>query len=220
MLAFIPHCIFQQGEKHISNFLHQGDLPADIVLQGDLAIDTEAMGLNNKRDRLCVVQLSTGDGNAHLVQFAPGNYAAPNLKRVLTNKECQKIFHFARFDIAIIQEYLGVLITNIYCTRTASRLGRTYTDRHGYKDICKELLAVDISKQQQSSDWGMNPLSKEQIDYAASDVLHLHRLREKLDVMLLRESRHALATACFDFIPHRALLDLAGWENDDMFAHS
>ena len=178
------------------------------------------MGLNNKRDRLCVVQLSDGSGDAHLVQFIPNQYNAPNLCKLLTDPDRVKIFHFARFDIAIMQQYLGVLTAPVYCTRTASRLARTYTDKHGYKDICKELLGVDISKQQQSSDWGSTPLSPEQVDYAASDVLHLHKLRDKLDDMLKREGRDHLASACFDFLPHRALLDLAGWEHDDLFAHS
>jgi ribonuclease D len=189
-------------------------------LSGDIAVDTEAMGLNNKRDRLCVVQLSDGNGDAHLVKFDSGAYSAPNLVKLLTDAGRVKIFHFARFDLAIMREYLGVRLTNIYCTRTASRLARTYTDKHGYKDICKELLGVDISKQQQSSDWGAGTLSQEQIDYAASDVLHLHKLRAKLDEMLKREGRDELAKACFDFLPHRAELDLAGWEHDDIFAHS
>ena len=189
-------------------------------MSGDIAVDTEAMGLNNKRDRLCVVQLSDGNGEAHLVQFAPGKYNAPNLVKLLTDKTRTKIFHFARFDVAIMQQYLGISVSPIYCTRTASRLARTYTDKHGYKDICKELLGIDISKQQQSSDWGTGSLSNEQVEYAASDVLHLHKLRAKLDEMLTREGRHTLAQACFDFIPHRATLDLAGWENDDIFAHS
>ena len=200
--------------------LHVNDLPDDLTLEGDIAVDTEAMGLSNKRDRLCVVQLSTGDDQAHLVQLLPGCYQAPNLKKLLSNHASQKILHFARFDVAIIREYLGVLMQNIYCTRTASRLARTYTDRHGYKDICKELLGVDVSKQQQSSDWGAETLSKDQQEYAASDVLHLHRLRDKLNIMLEREGRKPLADACFRFIPARAQLDLAGWEEADIFAHS
>lgn len=178
------------------------------------------MGLNNKRDRLCVVQLSDGNGDVHLVQFAVGQYNAPNLCKLMADPARVKIFHFARFDIAIMKQYLGVLTAPIYCTRTASRLARTYTDKHGYKDVCKELLGIDISKQQQSSDWGANPLSAEQADYAASDVLHLHKLRAKLNDMLVREGRDHLASACFAFLPHRALLDLAGWEHDDLFAHS
>jgi len=178
------------------------------------------MGLNNKRDRLCLVQLSDGNGDAHLVKFEAGHYSAPNLVKLLTDASRVKIFHFARFDLSIMRHYLGVRTSPVYCTRTASRLVRTYTDRHGYKDICKELIGVDISKQQQSSDWGAATLSPEQVEYAASDVLYLHRLREKLDVMIAREGRKELAQACFDFLPHRAELDLAGWETQDIFAHS
>lgn len=204
----------------ITNFLHIGDLPADIVFNGDVAVDTEAMGLNNKRDRLCLVQLSDGNGDAHLVQFRQGEYNAPNLLKLLIDQARTKIFHFARFDLAIMRHYLGVRLAPIYCTRTASRLVRTYTDKHGYKDICKELIAVDVSKQQQSSYWGAQTLTQEQIDYAASDVLHLHKLKAKLDDMLARENRVDLAKATFDFLPYRAELDLAGWENEDIFAHS
>ncbi|MBY0406675.1 MAG: ribonuclease D [Rickettsiales bacterium] len=204
----------------MTNYLHKGDLPDNLVLKGDLAVDTEAMGLNNKRDRLCVVQISDGNGDAHLIQFAPGQYHAPNLVKLLTDETRTKIFHFARFDLAIMRQYLGVRTSPVYCTRTASRLARTYTDRHGYKDICRELLGIDISKQQQSSDWGQDTLSPEQQEYAASDVLYLHRLRAKLDVMLAREGRDQLAASCFRFLPYRAELDLAGWENEDIFAHS
>jgi ribonuclease D len=204
--------------------VHNGDLPADLVFNGDIAVDTEAMGLNNKRDRLCVVQLSDGNGDAHLVKFASGlvagEYNAPNLIKLLTDETRTKIFHFARFDLSIMRLYLGIRINPVYCTRTASRLVRTYTDKHGYKDICKELLGVDVSKQQQSSYWGTEMLSPEQVEYAASDVLHLHRLKAKLDLMLARETRTELARATFDFLPFRAELDLAGWENDDIFAHS
>lgn len=189
-------------------------------LEGDLAVDTEAMGLNNKRDRLCLVQLSDGKGDAHLVQFEKGAYHAPNLVKLLTDKSRAKIFHFARFDLAIIREYLGVRIAPVYCTRTASRLARTYTDKHGYKDLCKELLGIDISKQQQTSDWGAASLTQEQIDYAASDVLHLHKLKQKLDVMIAREGREELLSACCGFLPYRAELDLAGWADQDIFAHS
>ncbi len=188
-------------------------------LTGDIAVDTEAMGLVNRRDRLCLVQLSAGDGNAHLVQFAPGEYAAPNLKKLLTDPHTTKIFHFARFDVSIMRLYLGVVTQPIYCTRTASRLVRTFTDRHGLKDLCRELLGKDISKQQQSSDWGAADLTQEQKEYAASDVLYLHQLRAALDVMLQREDRQEIAKACFSFIPWRALLDLAGWEETDIFAH-
>ncbi|MEQ1790188.1 MAG: ribonuclease H-like domain-containing protein [Rickettsiales bacterium] len=204
----------------MTNTLHIGDLPADIILNGNIAVDTEAMGLNNKRDRLCVVQLSDGSGDAHLVQFKVGEYNAPNLIKLLTDSKRIKIFHFARFDLAIMHHYLGIKLNNIYCTRTASRLVRTYSDKHGYKDICKELIGVDVSKQQQSSYWGANALTNEQIDYAASDVLHLHKLKAKLDEMLERENRTELANAIFNFLPYRAELDLAGWENEDIFAHS
>ena len=212
--------IFRLKEHRITNFLHKGDLPSNLVLNGDIAVDTEAMGLNNKRDRLCLVQLSDGNGDAHLVQFAPGSYNAPNLVKLLTDPARVKIFHFARFDLSIMRHYLGVRTAPVYCTRTASRLVRTYTDKHGYKDICKELLGVDVSKQQQSSDWGADKLTQDQMDYAASDVHHLHKLRAKLDVMIAREGRQELAQSCFNFLPYRAELDLAGWENEDIFAHS
>ncbi len=204
----------------MANHVYKGDLPANLKLEGTLAVDTEAMGLVNRRDRLCVVQLSNGDGNAHLVQLADGQYEAPNLKRLLADPNRLKIFHFARFDVAIMRHYLEITVAPLYCTRTASRLVRTYTDKHGYKDICRELLGVDISKQQQSSDWGADKLTQEQIEYAASDVLYLHRLKEKLDVMLEREGRTGIAQACFDFIPVRSVLDLIGFENDDIFAHT
>lgn len=213
-----PHC--KHGRTAITNYLHKGDLPATVTFNGDIAVDTEAMGLNNKRDRLCVVQLSDGGGDAHLVQFAPGQYKAPNLVRLLTDASRVKIFHFARFDLAILRHYLGVRVSPVYCTRTASRLVRTYTDRHGYKDICRELLGVDISKQQQSSDWGADTLSPEQVEYAASDVHHLHKLRARLNTMAEREGRVELLQACNNFLPFRAELDLAGWENEDLFAHS
>ncbi len=204
----------------MTNYLYANDLPENLDLPGDLAVDTEAMGLNNKRDRLCVVQVSCGDGNAHLVQFFPGKYEAPRLKKLLSDPARVKIYHFARFDISIMKQYLGIMAAPVYCTRTASRLARTYTDRHGYKDICRELLGVEISKQQQSSDWGSEKLAAEQLEYASSDVLHLHALRLRLDMMLKREGRYDLAQSCFDFLPARAKLDLAGWENEDLFAHS
>ena len=207
-------------EGRITNYLHKGDLPADVTFSGDLAVDTEAMGLNNKRDRLCLVQLSDGNGDAHLVKFEAGVYEAPRLVALLTDPKRTKIFHFARFDLSIMRHYLGVRLSPVYCTRTASRLVRTYTDKHGYKDICKELLGIDISKQQQSSDWGTDTLSKDQIDYAAADVLHLHKLKAKLDIMTLREGRKELLDACLGFLPFRAELDLAGFENEDIFAHS
>jgi ribonuclease D len=201
--------------------LHRGDLPDLKRYTGPaVAVDTEAMGLDPKRDRLCVVQLSPGDGSADLVQIPPGNVAAPNLKQLMADPKILKIFHFARFDIAMIQNTLGVMPLPLYCTRTASRLARTYTDKHGLKDLARELLGIDMSKQQQSSDWGADALSDAQLAYAASDVLHLHALKEKLDVMLAREGRGELAAACFRFLPDRARLDLAGWGAEDIFAHS
>jgi ribonuclease D len=199
---------------------HEEDLPQGIDF-GDLpiAVDTEAMGLVPGRDRLCLVQLSDGRGDEHLVRFGrDSDYSAPNLK-ALGDPTRLKLYHFARFDVAIIQAYLGVLAAPLYCTRTASRLVRTYTDRHGLKDLVKELLCHDLSKQQQTSDWGADELSDAQRDYAASDVRYLHALKEKLDQRLERENRVALAQACFDFLPHRALLDLAGWPEQDIFAH-
>lgn len=207
-------------EAHITNFVHYDDLPTDVTFPGAIAVDTEAMGLNNKRDRLCVVQLSGGDGNAHLVKFAPGKFEAPNLKKLLADTQRLKLLHFARFDVAIVRYYLGISMNPVYCTRTASRLVRTYTDRHGYKDICRELLGVDVSKQQQSSDWGAENLTPEQVEYAATDVLHLHALKEKLDMMIKREGRQNIFEAACAFIPWRAELDLMGWENEDIFAHS
>jgi ribonuclease D len=203
----------------VSIHLHRGDLPADIAFTGVVAIDTETMGLNPHRDRLCLVQLSAGDGVCHLVQLAPGEYAAPRLRALLADPALLKLFHFGRFDIAVLHHYLGVLAGPVYCTKIASKLVRTFTDRHGLKDLCRDLLGVDLSKQQQSSDWGAPDLTDEQLRYAASDVLHLHALRAKLDVMLAREGRSAMAAACFAFLPTRALLDLAGWPEEDIFAH-
>jgi len=199
--------------------LHRGDLPPGVAFGSSVAIDTETMGLDPNRDRLCLVQLSAGDGVCHIVQFAQDNYEAPNLAKVLTDAGCIKIFHFARFDVAMIQRHMGVLATPLFCTKVASRLTRTYTDRHGLKDICKELLGADLSKQQQSSDWGAAELSQEQLTYAASDVLYLHALRARLTEMLEREGRGELAEACFRFLPARAILDLAGWAAEDIFAH-
>lgn len=200
--------------------LHRGDLPDIARYKGAVAVDTEAMGLDVRRDRLCVIQLSPGDGSADIVQIPADNVSAPNLKKLFSDPSIEKIFHFARFDIAMISRALGVMPQPLYCTRTASRLARTYTDRHGLKDLARELLNVDLSKQQQSSDWGADKLSDAQLSYAASDVLHLHALREKLDVMLAREGRTKLAAACFGFLPDRARLDLAGWAAEDVFAHS
>ncbi|MGA0602568.1 ribonuclease D [Caulobacter sp. KR2-114] len=205
----------------MANYLHEGDLP-DGVFSGatSVAVDSETMGLRLGRDPLCVVQISAGDGDAHVVRLTRPGYAAPNLKALLTNPAVLKIFHFGRFDIAMFQLALGVITTPVYCTKIASRIARTYTDRHGLKDVTKELLGIDISKAQQSSDWGADKLSPEQLAYAASDVLNLHALKNRLDAMLVREGRMDLAQACFDFLPHRAALDVAGWEDQDIFAHS
>lgn len=199
--------------------LHKGDLPANVTFSGSVAIDSETMGLNPHRDRLCLVQLSGGDGNAHLVQFAQGEYDAPNLKKLLRDKNTLKLFHFARFDVAVMAKYLGVWTAPIYCTKIASKLVRTYTDRHGLKDLCRELLGKDISKQQQSSDWGAEKLTRAQREYAASDVLFLHEIKERLDEMLAREGREKLAQASFDYLPTRARLDLEGWPDTDIFHH-
>lgn len=204
----------------MTNHLHKGDLPEGLDLGPVVAVDSETMGLIPQRDPLCVVQLSAGDGNAHLVQLDRKSYDAPRLKTLLSDPKILKIFHFARFDIAAFQHWLGVRTAPVYCTKIASKLCRTYTDRHGLKDVTRELLGVEISKQQQSSDWGAETLSDAQIDYAASDVLYLHALREKLDAMLAREGRTALAEASFGFLPTRAALDLAGWPETDIFAHS
>jgi ribonuclease D len=199
--------------------LHQGDLPAGLDFGSAVAIDTETLGLNPLRDRLCLVQLSSGDGNAHLVQIAKGANDAPNLKKLLADPEVLKLFHFARFDIAVLYHAFGVMAAPIYCTKIASRLTRTFTNRHGLKDLCKDLVGVDLSKQQQSSDWGAKTLTPEQLTYAASDVLHLHGLKEKLDEMLAREGRGELASSCFEFLPTRAKLDLGGWAEEDIFSH-
>jgi len=203
----------------LANHLYQSDLPDELDLGPVVAIDCETMGLNPMRDRLCLVQLSGGDGNAHLVQIAPGQTEAPNLARLLTNPDILKLFHFGRFDIAALYNAFGALAEPVYCTKIASKLIRTYTDRHGLKNLLEELLKVDISKLQQMSDWGAPELTKGQLDYAASDVLYLHRLREKLDERLGREGRMELAQACFEFLPTRAKLDLAGWPEIDIFTH-
>jgi len=204
----------------MKNHLYKNDLPDGLDLGPIVAIDCETMGLHPHRDRLCVVQMSSGDGHAHLVQIAQGQTTAPNLCAMLTDPNVLKLFHFGRFDIAALQNTFGALTAPVYCTKIASRLVRTYTDRHGLKNLLQELLNEDISKQQQSSDWGADTLTKAQIDYAASDVLHLHKLRDKLDVMLAREGRDELAQACFRFLPTRALLDLEGWPETDIFAHA
>jgi ribonuclease D len=199
--------------------VHQGDLPNNLDLGPLVAIDTETMGLEVPRDRLCLVQLSSGDGDAHLVQLGRDGYAVPRLKALLADPAVTKLFHFGRFDIAVLSYYLGVLAAPVYCTKIASKLARTFTDRHGLRDLCRELLGVELSKQVQSSDWGAAELSKEQISYAASDVLYLHELKRRLDAMLEREGRAGLAAGCFAFLPYRATLDLAGWKAIDIFEH-
>jgi ribonuclease D len=205
----------------VTTFVHEGDLPADALAgAAAVAVDSETMGLRLGRDPLCVVQLSDGKGDAHVVKLDRATYDAPNLKRLLTDPAVTKIFHFGRFDIAMFWLHLGVVTAPVYCTKIASKLARTYTDRHGLKDVSRELLGVDMSKAQQSSDWGATKLSDDQVAYAASDVLHLHALRARLDEMLVRERRDHFARACFEFLPHRALLDVAGWEDADIFAHT
>ncbi|MEO1649629.1 MAG: ribonuclease H-like domain-containing protein [Pseudomonadota bacterium] len=205
------------AKPHVT--VHRDDLPADLTFGGAVAVDTEALGLKTRRDRLCVVQLSGGDGTAHLVQIAKDKYDAPNLKRLLRDPDTTKIFHYARFDVAILKTYLGVETAPIYCTKIASKLVRTYTDRHGLKDLCSELAGVELSKQQQSSDWAAETLSDQQIAYAASDVLYLHKIKERLDFMLAREDRTAMATAAFDYLQHRVNLDIAGFNDLDIFSH-
>ncbi|MEE9381724.1 MAG: ribonuclease H-like domain-containing protein [Hyphomonadaceae bacterium] len=201
--------------------LHKGDLPAGLDLGREVAVDTEAMGLNPHRDALCVVQLSSGDGTAHIVQLDRAvGYDCPNLKALLSDKDVVKIFHFARFDVAMTKKWLGIECAPIWCTKIASKLARTYTDRHGLKDVSRELAGIDMSKAQQSSDWGAAKLSDAQLQYAASDVLHLHKIKARLEEMLAREGRTELAQACFDFLPVRAALDLEGWNEQDIFSHS
>lgn len=202
----------------MTNHLHRGDLPANVTFKDSIAVDTETMGLRIDRDRLCLVQVSAGNGDAHLVQIVPGQYPE-RLAAVLADAKILKIFHFGRFDLAMIAKHFGVRCAPVYCTRTASRLVRTNTDKHGLKDLCRELLGVEISKQQQTSDWGADTLTNEQIDYAAADVLHLHRLKGEMDRLLAREKRADLAQACFAFLPDRAALDVAGWADEDIFAH-
>jgi ribonuclease D len=200
--------------------LHRGDLPDLSAYTGAVAIDTETMGLDPVRDRLCVVQLSPGDGSADVVQIAPGQTRAPNIERLLADASITKLFHFGRFDIGVLARTFGVMAQPVYCTKIASRLARTYTDKHGLKDLARETIGVDLSKQQQSSDWGAEELTDAQVAYAASDVLHLHAIRERLDSMLAREGRAELAAACFRFLPERVRLDLAGWAEQDIFSHS
>ena len=209
----------RDGVNELTNILHKGDLPDTLDLGSIVAIDCETMGLNFYRDRLCLVQLSGGDGIAHMVQIAAGQDSAPNLCKLLTNEKILKVFHFGRFDIAALLKTFGVLTSPVYCTKIASKLIRTYTDRHGLKNLLQELLDTDISKQQQSSDWGSETLTDAQLEYAASDVLYLHSLKNELDLRLKREGRLDLAKSCFDFLPTRAMLDLAGWPETDIFAH-
>lgn len=198
----------------MSIFLHKGDLPDSVDLGSVVAIDTETMGLKPRRDKLCLVQLSSGDGDAHLVQLDRKTYDAPNLKKLFADPKVMKIFHFARFDVAVMQYYLNVVCQPVYCTRTASKLARTYTDKHGLRDVCREFLDTDLNKHQQSSDWGADTLSQDQLEYAANDVYHLHKLKEKFDQMLAREGRTDLARRVFDFLPTRAELDILGWSSD------
>ena len=209
----------RDGVNELNNILHKGDLPDTLDLGSIVAIDCETMGLNLYRDRLCLVQLSGGDGIAHMVQIAAGQDSAPNLCKLLANEKILKVFHFGRFDIAALLKTFGVLTSPVYCTKIASKLIRTYTDRHGLKNLLQELLHIDISKQQQSSDWGSETLTDAQLEYAASDVLYLHSLKNELDLRLKREGRLDLAKSCFDFLPTRAMLDLAGWPETDIFAH-
>ncbi len=206
--------------RNVAVHLHKGDLPANVTFNGPVAVDSETMGLSLVRDPLCLVQLSDGGAEAHLVQLDRATYDAPNLKRVLSDPGALKLFHFARFDLAMFMRDLSVVCAPVYCTKIASKLVRTYTDKHGLKDLTKEVLGRDISKEQQSSDWGADELSDAQLAYAASDVLHLHALKAKLDLMLAREGRTDIAQSCFDFLPSRAALDLAGWEDTDIFAHA
>jgi len=210
---------FETTADHMSITLHKGDLPDGLSFGSSVAVDSETMGLHPHRDPLCLVQLSAGDGTAHLVQLDRATYDAPNLRALMADQSVLKLFHFARFDVAVMQRYLGVVTSPIYCTKIASKLVRTYTDRHGLKDLCRELAGVDLSKQQQSSDWGADTLSDAQKAYAASDVLHLHKLKAVLDDMLAREGRTEYANACFAFLPVRASLDLAGWPDEDIFSH-
>ena len=203
----------------MSIHLHKNDLPDGLTFSGSIAVDTETLGLKTTRDRLCLVQLSAGDGDAHIVQFTADNYDAPNLKALLSDRAVVKIFHYARFDLAAIAQYLGVHAAPLWCTKIASKLARTYTDRHGLKELCRELLNVDLSKAQQSSDWGAPDLSDAQLNYAASDVLHLHALKNRLEIMLDREGRRPMAEACFDFVLVRSAMDLAGFEDLDIFSH-
>lgn len=204
----------------MTTYFYESDLPAHLTFGDAVAVDTETMGLIPGRDRLCLVQLSSGDGDAHVVRISRGQRAAPNLTALFENPKVLKIFHFARFDIAMLKQQLGINVAPLYCTKIASKLVRTYTDRHGLKELCREVLGVELSKQQRSSDWGQTAISEEQLAYAASDVLYLHKIKDKLDAMLVREHREDVAQACFDFLPIRADLDLMGWAEQDIFSHS
>lgn len=211
--------VLNKREVVISYILYKGDIPKGLMLGSSIALDTETLGLNNNRDRLCLIQISGGDGKAHLVQFEKDQYNAPNLKKLFQDEKVEKIMHYARFDVAVIHRYVGVSLSNIFCTKIASKLTRTYTDKHGLKDLCKELVGVDLSKHQQTSDWGQENLSKEQLEYAASDVLYLHQIKDKLVEMLKREKRLEIAKSCFNFVPARSELDLIGWADTDIFQH-
>jgi len=211
---------YQVYDKYMTNFTYKNDLPNNLEFGPVVAVDTETMGLNPIRDRLCVIQFSSGDGNAHIVQIEANVNKSPNICKILTDPNKIKLFHFARFDIAILKYHFKIDISPVYCTKIASKLVRTYTDKHGLKNLLREMLSIDISKQQQSSDWGATELTKAQIEYAASDVLHLHTLRDKLNVNLNRENRMKIAEACFNFLPVRVALDLEGWPEDDIFSHS
>lgn len=220
MLVIKPDNIRKTDRKYMTIHYYKNDLPDNFKASNIIAIDAEMMGLNVFRDRLCVVQLSNGDGDAYLVHFDKDCYDAPNLKRVLSDPKIEKIFHFARYDLTAIKYYLGVMCENIFCTKIASKLSRTYTDRHSFKEVCRLATGIDISKKQQTSDWGSDTLDEEQKEYAASDVLYLHEIRNWLDGLLAREDRREIAQKCFDFLPHRAELDLLGWPEVDIFAHS
>ncbi len=213
----MPHLSMAQIVKNIK--LYKNDLPLDIKFNGSIAIDTETMGLNINNDRLCLIQISDNKGNSHLVQFIKNCYDAPNLKKILNNKDILKIFHYARFDVAVIKKNLGIMCDPIYCTKIASKLARTFTDRHGLKDLCKDLLKIDINKQNQTSDWGSDDLTKNQIEYAANDVIYLHEIRNKLDKIIKREGKTNLANACFKFLSTRVEFDLMGWQEKDIFQH-
>ena len=219
ILLVLSNISIRKKETNMVNHLHRDDLPGNVDLGPVVAVDSETMGLDVGRDRLCLIQLSSGDGDAHLVQFYPGSKNAPHLISILSDPKVLKLFHFARFDVAVIRQHLNVVCKPLYCTKIASKLVRTYTDRHGLKDLCRDLLDIDLSKEQQSSDWGREDLTEHQINYAANDVLYLHRLRECLDTMLSRERRTDLADACFDFLPIRAELDVSGWGDQDIFSH-